>query len=601
MRRFVLPTALLFALSANPARAYIEAPYSLGQFVNDARNIVVLELTRVNAEKGLLIFKKVADLKGNYPAQEVKHNIGTRGFHEREWKNVMAWAEVGKKAVFFFTDNASETCIHTYWYQCYQEGDWWGMSHAEPFLLRTFYGDPEKLVEIVTRLLKNEEVLVPCLADGDKNQLHQRKGKLQRLKASLKRLNYDAKRDFAAWGGDGDEIAEFKTIELLPAGAARWRFLPAREASNVGEGWAGTAFDDSRWRLGKTPIGYGEQEIENRKGTVIAEQGEDFLFRRVVDIPQELLAQQGLVLRLGVASDDNARVYLNGTLIDQDPEVDHEFAYWNRDIEVPLKHVKPGPNLIAALVKNHKGSSDLYLDMELTAQVPLPRKPKNVAAKGAAAAPTPAPAVAKPVEEPRDPNALKVDLPARTITLACAIAQRKLPNLDQQYPIEVIATYPAPRGQKAHETVVTFKGVRPSDVQKALAELGLKPGKPAYGDGTTAQGPEVKLFLEFTKPDGKAERIAFEKTLVHRDTGKPMVELKWYFTGSVMKQPDPEKDEHVLGADLTGTLVALFPVTDCTLFQSQLTMKDEPSFKLETNTQLLPKEGTAVKLIIQVP
>ena len=32
-----------------------------------------------------------------------------------------------------------------------------------------------------------------------------------------------------------------------------------------------------------------------------------------------------------------------------------------------------------------------------------------------------------------------------------------------------------------------------------------------------------------------------------------------------------------------------------------LTMKEEKYLKLEVNTQALPKEGTAVKLVIEVP
>jgi hypothetical protein len=68
----------------------------------------------------------------------------------------------------------------------------------------------------------------------------------------------------------------------------------------------------------------------------------------------------------------------------------------------------------------------------------------------------------------------------KTITIPCKIAPRKLPNLKQIYPLEVVATWPAPKGQKAHETVVVFD-VKPSDVHKALENFGLKAGKPALG------------------------------------------------------------------------------------------------------------------------
>jgi hypothetical protein len=195
---------------------------------------------------------------------------------------------------------------------------------------------------------------------------------------------------------------------------------------------------------------------------------------------------------------------------------------------------------------------------------------------------------------------LTVDKENRTVTIPCAIAPRKLPNLKEAYPIEVIATYPAPKGQKAHETVVTFEGIKPSEVHKALEQLGLKAGKPARGEGTRAEGPEVRLALEVPGADGKPQRLPIEKTLVDRKTGKGMPALKWYFTGSALKQPDPEKDDKVYGADLTGTLIAIFPVTDDTVIQTNLTLKDEPLLKLETNKSVLPPEGTPVKLIIEV-
>jgi hypothetical protein len=254
--------------------------------VRDSTNIVFVEVTNVNADKGLILFKKLKDLKGKHPTDEIKHNIGNRGHHEREWKNVRAWAEVGKRAVFFHNGQASETCTGTYWYQCYKEqNDWWGMSHAEPFRLRTFYGDPEKLAAAVSDIVDNKEVIVTCLADGNKNDLHLRKGKLQRLKASLKRLDYNVKRDFVAFGGDGEDIPEFKTTVLLAESSRDWKFLPAAQVG-AGNGWTAADYDDKTWRTGKAPIGYGEEELKKREGTLVAEQFVPFYFRRAVNVPR---------------------------------------------------------------------------------------------------------------------------------------------------------------------------------------------------------------------------------------------------------------------------------------------------------------------------
>jgi outer membrane protein assembly factor BamB len=195
-------------------------------------------------------------------------------------------------------------------------------------------------------------------------------------------------------------------------------------------------------------------------------------------------------------------------------------------------------------------------------------------------------------------ESLRVDKQARTITIPARVAPRKLPHLREIYPIEVIATYPAPLGQKAHETIVTFE-VKPSEVHAALLDLGLKPGKPIRGEGQNA-GPEVALWLQMPLLPGRDRRIPIEKLMVDRATGKPMGPLTWRFTGSTMRQPDPDKPQQVYGADLSGTLAALFPVTDETVFQSTLGMRELGLLKLDTNTAILPEVGTAVQLIVEV-
>lgn len=198
-----------------------------------------------------------------------------------------------------------------------------------------------------------------------------------------------------------------------------------------------------------------------------------------------------------------------------------------------------------------------------------------------------------------DPAGVKVDKDKNAVIIDAKVAPRKLEKYDQIYPIEVIACWPDPKGQKAHETVVTIEA-KPSDVHKALESLGLKAGKPARGEDTEAKGPEVKVSLEI--PDGGGAR----KLSIHRFLTDPKTkqafprDVKFRFTGSAMKKPDPTKSDEVYGADVTGTLIAIYPVTDETVCQSSLTMKEEKYLKLDVDTSVLPKEGTAVKLIIEV-
>jgi hypothetical protein len=202
----------------------------------------------------------------------------------------------------------------------------------------------------------------------------------------------------------------------------------------------------------------------------------------------------------------------------------------------------------------------------------------------------------------KESKGVVVDKEKRTITIDAKIAPRKIddPRYKEIYPIEVVACWPFPKGQKAHETVVTIEAL-PSAVHKGLVELGLKPGKPVVGDvDEKPDGPTVNIFLEFPGPDGEPKRVPIEKTMID-PKGKNLPKMQWRFTGSVMSQPDPNKPEEVYGADLTGTLIAIFPVTNQTVFQTNFTMKEEKYVKLETDKKLLPKEGTDVKLILEVP
>jgi hypothetical protein len=189
------------------------------------------------------------------------------------------------------------------------------------------------------------------------------------------------------------------------------------------------------------------------------------------------------------------------------------------------------------------------------------------------------------------PQGVQVDAAKKTVRVACKMAPRKLANLPEVYPIEVVATWPSPKGQKSHETIVTFE-VNPSEVHKALESLGLKPGKPGRGEDL-GNGPELEVVLEIPGANkAPAREVRIESVMIDKKTGKPLPPVKWMFTGSVPK-------EGKYGADVSGTLIALYPVTDEVVVQSGLTMREEGMIKIETAKQLLPAEGQPVTLLIR--
>jgi hypothetical protein len=212
IRRLLLVATVLGFAFIRQTFAYIEAPHSFGQVVAQSTNILLMRVEAVDKEKNLIIYRKVRDIKGVHPTDVIKHSIGRGGLRPNEWKHTMDWAEPGKTAAFFYNSGGSETCIGNYWYQAYAGGEWWNHSHGEPFLLRTYCGAPEKLPALVAAVMEGREVVVTCMVDGaNKEDLHKRSGKIQRLKASLKLQDYNQKRDFVGWGGE-----EFRRLQGMP-------------------------------------------------------------------------------------------------------------------------------------------------------------------------------------------------------------------------------------------------------------------------------------------------------------------------------------------------------------------------------------------------
>jgi len=200
MTRRLLALVTLLA-AASPSWAYIEAPMTLADVIHQSAQITILRVVRVDKPKSLIVYEKVEDIKGKFPTATARH-VCTGQLREGETKAVLEWAEPGKTGVFFAKDGACEMCIDTYWYQIYKQGDdLYGMSHGEPFLLRSYAGKADKLPPVVRGIMEGREVVCPAMEDN-KDLLHKRAGRIMRIRASAKLMTFDHKRDFVGWGGE---------------------------------------------------------------------------------------------------------------------------------------------------------------------------------------------------------------------------------------------------------------------------------------------------------------------------------------------------------------------------------------------------------------
>ena len=166
---------------------------------------------------------------------------------------------------------------------------------------------------------------------------------------------------------------------LVPAGGkTEWRYLDGRAAP--GENWTTSGFDDSGWKKGKAPLGYGKDGL----GTVIqfgddpADKPITAYFRKTFKVgPRE--KHDFAELGLSVTYDDGVAIYLNGTEVARDNLEAGKLTARSRatrairesselSIRIPAARLKHGAlNTIAVEVhQSGPSSSDLHLDLKLS-------------------------------------------------------------------------------------------------------------------------------------------------------------------------------------------------------------------------------------------
>ena len=166
---------------------------------------------------------------------------------------------------------------------------------------------------------------------------------------------------------------------LLPAGGeTTWRYLEGGAAP--GENWNSSGFDDSGWKKGTAPLGYGKEGL----GTVIrfgddpANKPITAYFRKTFKVgPKE--KYDFAELGLSATYDDGVAIYLNGKEVARDNLEVGKLTARSRatrairesselSIKIPAAGLKYGALNTIAVEVHQAGptSSDLYLDLKLS-------------------------------------------------------------------------------------------------------------------------------------------------------------------------------------------------------------------------------------------
>jgi hypothetical protein len=201
----------LLAACPRPAAAYIDfPPPTLGALCGMSHHVYVLRVEKVSAEDGVILFKCVEQLKGKPDPTAVKHVIGPKVDGARV---ILDGAAEGKTAILFTITGGPPGanvpgCGYAYidnsWYALAYDGNrkCWSALRGDPTLLTRYCGPADKLRDAVTAILRGEEVVVPCMVNDRKEDLVERRARVQRLRASLRLKDYNPKRDFVGWGTD---------------------------------------------------------------------------------------------------------------------------------------------------------------------------------------------------------------------------------------------------------------------------------------------------------------------------------------------------------------------------------------------------------------
>lgn len=154
------------------------------------------------------------------------------------------------------------------------------------------------------------------------------------------------------------------------------------------------------------------------------------------------------------------------------------------------------------------------------------------------------------------------------------------------------------KGGKAYESLFEA-AVDPLALREALQKVGVEPGKPATEDDEGKPHPPTggKLALRVEWKDGdKARSEPLEAFIIDTTTGKAMAPVQWLFTGS-KKGFVPALERSDFMVLNTNNLVALHHGDGTVLVTNPVVSTTGNRYK--TNKDLLPKEGTAVRIVMQ--
>jgi hypothetical protein len=211
-------------------------------------------------------------------------------------------------------------------------------------------------------------------------------------------------------------------------------------------------------------------------------------------------------------------------------------------------------------------------------------------------------APAEPPAPPRDLTRIAVDVKQKTITVEGRFCLEK----------GILDYLAVVSGGREYESLVALD-VKPSRLHAGLLAIGAEPGPteemleemkkdpPKDRKLPDRAGTSLRVTIEWTNADGKAESMSASRLLTNRATKEDAEAAPWVFTGSFFSK-HPETGEQFYAADADEVLFAVFS-TDAAVAnftKDRGNPYDGMDTGYEANTKLVPKKGAPCKVVISL-
>jgi hypothetical protein len=207
-----------------------------------------------------------------------------------------------------------------------------------------------------------------------------------------------------------------------------------------------------------------------------------------------------------------------------------------------------------------------------------------------AAAKKPVAAAKRPLA-PAYPAGLRVDTAQRRVELVATVAKREHDDVLKG----AIEYFLVSKGGKAYESVFETD-VKADALDRALKQVGLKPGAPPAAQGAAPTGPGVQIEVLLKGENGAEKTLRAGELVLDVVEAKALSDLSWTYTGSRMME-DPATGKRVLMAAQTNNLVSTHREDATVLLMNPLPTASGNRYK--RNETALPKAGTKVRLVFR--